>query len=71
MVVNSNLFTEFCLTTTEMIDKLISVALDLINPQHKKTGLLIAVIVPHNTGCNTTCNQNSWQYEVFLGEKSF
>jgi len=50
---NSNLFTEFCApTTTEMIDKLISVALDLINHQHLKTGLLIAVVVPHGKCCN-------------------
>jgi len=46
MVVTTKSFTEFCPTTTEMIDKLISVAPDLINPQHLKTGLLIAVIVP-------------------------
>jgi len=29
--------------------------LDLINPQHLKTGLLIAVIVPHNTGSAVKC----------------
>jgi len=47
-------------TTTEMIDKLISVAPDLINPQHLKTGLLIAVIVPHNTGkCYFLAVQNA------------
>ncbi len=40
----------FSPTTTEMVDKVISVALDLMNPQHLKNWFTSAVIVPHNIG---------------------
>ena len=33
-----------------MIDKIIRVALKLMNPKHLKIGLLIAATVPHNSG---------------------
>ena len=36
--------------TTETIDKIIAVALHLMNPQHLKIGLLIAATVPRNSG---------------------
>ncbi len=40
-------FTQFpAPTTTEMVDKLTSVALDLINPRHLRTGFLAAATVP-------------------------
>jgi transposase len=43
-----SLLRQFSPTTTKMVDTIIAVALDLMNPNISKTGLLIAVTVPHN-----------------------
>jgi transposase len=43
-----SLLRQFSPTTTKLVDTIIAVALDLINPKISKTGLLIAATVPHN-----------------------
>ncbi len=43
-------FRKFAPTNAFMIERIIAVALNLINPQHLKIGLQAVVIVPHNSG---------------------